>query len=521
MGSENVSEKNRSLCKEILAPPPDESVELFRKLVDQSNDAIFVVDPETSRILAANEKACTSLGYSRAELLGLCVPDVEEVIKDISEWRDQVRELREKGSVVIEGVHRRKDGTTFPAEISVRYVADGGRNYMVAVARDISWRREMEQQMARDRQDWEDAFDTINDMITVHDADFNIIRANRAAEKILHLPVLRMEKAKCYQYYHGSGCPPEGCPSCNVLRTGRAEAFELYEPHLKMFIEIRAIPRLNEKGEVMGLIHVVRDITERKAQEEELARYRAHLEEIVAERTRDLERANMELERSNRELEQFAYAASHDLKEPLLAVTADMKLLDRKLRDSLDPDGAGLLKDAFDGASRMQKMITDLLAYARAGAGGQAFEAVDLGAALDTAIANLKTAVEENGAQVTRGDLPAVMADRTQMVLLLQNLVSNAIKFRSNEPPRIHVEAERKDGQWLLRVRDNGMGIPPEHRERIFEIFQRVETGKGHKGTGIGLATCRKIVERHGGKIWVEDAPGEGSTFSFTLPAER
>ena len=256
----------------------------------------------------------------------------------------------------------------------------------------------------------------------------------------------------------------------------------------------------DQQGRSDRMLGTIDDITERRLEEQEL------------------KRMVMELKQTNSDLEQFAYVASHDLQEPLRAVAGCIEILDSNYRDKLGPEAGELIRHTVDGAKRMQTLINDLLAYSRIGKNGQHFEPTDCNAMLDEAIANLSTAVQKSGAIITHDPLPTLIADCKQLPQLFQNLLANGIKFCAGRTPEIHVSAQLQAHTWRFSVQDNGIGIEAQYLDRIFVIFRRLHTRAEYPGTGIGLAICKRIVERHHGRIWVESAPGKGSTFYFTIP---
>jgi PAS domain S-box-containing protein len=323
--------------------------------------------------------------------------------------------------------------------------------------------------------------------------------------------------------------------SMGFLKGLNEQEVKEYRGHciIKGFQSIAVVP-IRYRDEVMGAIHItdykkdmvglakiqfiettiaplIGEAINRFNAESELEKYRLHLEDLVKHRTE-------ELARSNKDLEQFAYVASHDLQEPLRAVSGFVELLRMQLEGSLDAKKMEYMNFAVDGVKRMQGLINGLLEYSRVGTLGRTPQPTDLKAALEKALLALQVSIKESDAKVIATNLPTVNVDPVQIVQLFQNLIGNAIKFRSEAPPEIHVSVARQDSSWQFAVSDNGIGIDPQYVQKIFLIFQRLHTRKKYPGTGIGLSICKKIVERHGGKIWVESALGHGSTFYFTIP---
>ena len=341
---------------------------------------------------------------------------------------------------------------------------------------------------------------SLDPLVTIS-AEGEITDVNAATEKITGLSRERLIGSDFSDYFTEPDMARAGYQK--VFAEGQVTDYPLAVRHTSGAITevlYNASVYRNEQGNVLGVFAAARDITERKRAEDKLRGVLA------------------ELERSNKDLEQFASIASHDLQEPLRMVASYTQLLAERYEGQLDEKAKKYIAYVVDGAVRLQRLVNDLLAYSRVGTRGNPIETTDAHALLGEAIRNLATTIEESKAIVTNEDLPMVRADAPQLGQVFQNLLANAIKFRGEDFPRVHVSARDEGREWVFSVRDNGIGIDRQYAERIFVIFQRLHTRQEYPGTGIGLAVCKRIVERHGGKIWFESEPGKGSTFFFTVP---
>jgi signal transduction histidine kinase/CHASE3 domain sensor protein len=372
--------------------------------------------------------------------------------------------------------------------------------------------REAERRTRNDKQFLDTMLDSLRAGILACDAEGRLTLYNQAAREFHGLPAAPTPAADWSRYsrlYEADGTTPlatERAPLHRALHDEEVDDQAMViapvdGPPRTMLASSRAI--VDEDGHRLGAVVAMLDVTERLAAEHAL------------------EQKAAELERSNADLERFAYVASHDLQEPLRMVSSYTQLIARRYRGKLDSDADEFIAFAVDGVTRMQRLINDLLVYSRVSTRAREATSTDAGAAVQAALANLSSVIEESSAVVEVGAMPRVVADDVQLTQVIQNLVSNALKFRRAEGvPRITIRAAPgDDGKYIFAVQDNGIGIGPDYFERIFVLFQRLHTREAYSGTGIGLAICKKIVERHGGRIWVESVEGAGSTFYFTLPA--
>ncbi|RLC93830.1 MAG: hypothetical protein DRI39_04605 [Chloroflexi bacterium] len=489
-----------------------ESERRYRLVTENVSDVIVCTDlkmrptyvsPSMTRFLGFSVEESMNRGAQEA----LTPDSLEAAARVLSKAASLNNEARERFTrIPLELEFYHKEGHTVWGEVTVSFLCNsaGQPSEMVMVIRDVTERKQALEALRESEQKYSALVEqAIDGVIILQDGLCKFVNqalvnmVGYTVEEVLDTPF--MEKVA-----------PESrdtIAQTYAARQAGEEVPSLYEARLlrkdgsPFEVEISA-GRIQFEGKPADMA-IIRDITERKQSQEKLTQLMT------------------ELSRSNAELEQFAYVASHDLQEPLRMVSSFLQLLARRYEGKLDEEADEFIRYAVDGARRMQGLINDLLTYSRVGTRGKPFEPTDCEEVLEQALANLHIAIEESGATVTHGPLPTVVADEGQLVQLLQNLVGNALKFRRDEPPRVHIGAEQAGDMWVFSVSDNGIGISPEYCDRIFILFQRLHSRDEYPGTGIGLAVCKKIVERHGGRIWVESEVGKGATFRFTLPSTK
>ena len=484
----------------------------YQGLLEAAPDAMVVVDV-SGEIVLLNLQAEKQFGYRRDELVGQKVTNIipvgfaERLIADVT--RSAAAALAQQIGTGIELIARRKDRSEFPIEIMLSPLESAEGTLVTAAIRDISVRKAAEQHLAQMEGRYRGLLEAAPDAMVVVNQSGEIVLLNVQAEKQFgyRRDELLGQKVK---NIIPEGFVPERLVArmhCGPPKTrwrNRSARGSNSPPGGKMAASF--LSRLCSAHSIAprGILRTaaVRDITARQKAE-------AHLLQKVEE-----------LNRSNEELGQFAYIASHDLQEPLRMVASYTQLLSRRYKGRLDADADVFIAFAVDGAKRMQRLIQDLLAYSRVGTKGQEMLEISSETALKQALLNLRATIQESGSVITHDTLPNVLADEMQLIQLFQNLVGNAIKYQNAGVPRVHISATRNGGgKWMFSVKDNGLGIDPQYFERIFGMFQRLHKREEFAGTGIGLAICKKIVERHGGSIAVASQPGQGSTFSFDLAA--
>jgi PAS domain S-box-containing protein len=476
----------------------------FRAVTEATTEAIVTADAR-GRITFANAAAQSMFGWEAHEMLGqpftMLLPE-----RHRDQHRQTLRSALATGeqdifahSIEIKGL--RRDGSEFPIDVALGTWERAGRRAFTAILRDVTERRETLRQLEL----WGARYQALvanlpHVIVSLYDEDLRLVlmEGGHLAQRDLRRE--DFEGRRLTEFMDPATAAAFE-PRMRAALAGDPQAFEFTSPLDGIIYEVHAVPLRGEDERVMGAVSVARDVT------------------ALRQTQRALEDRAGELERSNAELAEFAYVASHDLSEPLRMITSYLQLLRRRFGDQLEGEADEYVGHAIGGAARMRTLIEDLLAYSRAGRSERPPEPVDLSALVE-AIAATVSAAGDPRPVVEWSELPTVPGEAAQLQQLLQNLISNGVKFVApGTVPHVRVSAERDGGNWLVTVEDNGIGIEPRHDERIFGMFQRLHTRDAFPGTGIGLAIARKVVERHGGRIWVEPRLGGGTRFRFTLPA--
>ena len=478
-----------------------ESEARYRSLFKNNHVVMLLIKPNTGEIIDANPAAESFYLYDREKLIEMKITDIrisedEKVFEDMSK-----AESGENNHFVFK--HRLANGEIRDVDVYSDNIIIDGENLLYSIIHDITRQVKAENELREKKEELQTIIDSSRTWIFYKDKENHFLQVNKAYSEFLGISQENLENMSLFDILPEEQAEDSWDDDKQVMESGKPK-FDIIS-HISYNDNVRylctdKIPYRDEHGNIIGIIGFAVDITERKQADEEL------------------KSTMIELKRSNQELKQFAYVASHDLQEPLRMVSSFTQLLERKYKNELDEEALEYINYAVDGAKRMQLLINDLLAYSRVNTKGGKLEDVDLEKVLDEVLFNLEILIEENQAVITRDPLPKICADHRQIVQLFQNLITNGLKYRSDETPQIIISAQKENKYWLFSIADNGIGMDPQYRERIFQIFSRLHTHDEYEGTGIGLAIAKRIIVRHGGRIWVESELGEGSTFYFTIP---
>ena len=482
----------------------------FGRMLETSISEIYIFDADTLRFLLVNRGARENLGYDMNELYRMTPLDLKPEFTTESFLR-LLEPLRsgERETVLISTYHQRKNGTSYDVEVHIQLSDYELKPAFIAFILDITEQKKTERALIESEKKYRSLFESMNEGFAFHriltdsenrPVDSVFLEVNDSFERFTGLSREDILNKRATEVFPDiQDAQPDLIKIYDkVALTGGEKKFEIYFQPLDKWFSISIY-----SPQPGYFVSILTDISERIAAEQ------AQKQLIDA------------LAASNAELQQFAYVASHDLQEPLRMVASYVQLLEKRYGKILDSDARDYIWFAADGASRMQTLINDLLEFSRVETQGKPFMPVDSNHILKTALANLEAAISDNGARVTSDPLPDVHADASQLTQVFQNLISNSLKFHNKEtPPQIHVSAQQTVGEWLFSVADDGLGIDSRYSEHIFTIFKRLHGREEYPGTGIGLSICKRIVERHGGRIWFESTPGRGSTFFFTLPTQ-
>ncbi|NQT24517.1 PAS domain S-box protein [candidate division KSB1 bacterium] len=479
---------------------------LYRELFENAPIGIYQSTPD-GMILLANAILVHMMGYASFDELSHLNLESDWYHPDYPRSNFKAYLEEEDQIVGYESIWMKKDGTPIYVRENARLVRDkeGNALYYEGSVEDITKQKQTEEILNNERKLLHALMDNIPDTIYYKDTESRFTRINKAQAHALGVANPEEAVGKMdFDFFNKTLARNAYADEQKIMKTGQSLIGKLEK--IKMadgqyhWVTASKVPLKDQKGRITGLVGISRDVTK----------------EVRAEG--NLKQVMRELKRSNAELEQFAYVASHDLQEPLRTVSSYVALLARRYQDKLDTDAMEFIDFALDGTARMRILIQDLLNYSRVTTEAKPFESIDAEHILKAALDNLSITLNESGTEVTHSYLPTILADQGQLIRLFQNLIGNAIKYNQNQP-KIHISSEKKDNQWIFAFKDNGIGIDPQYQDKIFGIFKRLHGRDEYSGTGIGLAVGKKIVERHGGTLWIEsEGEGKGCTFRFTVP---
>jgi len=475
-----------------------ESESRFKAIYENATDGILLADAETRSLYTGNDTICRMLGYSIEELKNIKIDDIHpaEELSAIKGTFDS--QVKQKYTIAEDIPVLRKDGSLFYADISASPIILEGKKYLLGFFRDITERKKAEEMLIQSKLDWEDTFNNITDMITIHDRDFNIIRANRSAEGMLGLPLLNITKTKCFEYCHGKNSPIENCPSYESFMTKKPASFELYEPNLNKFLEIRVMPRLDQDGEVKGIIHVIRDITGQKRVQQELQR----AEQLKA-------------------VGEWAAGLAHEIKNPLAGIKISAEVLSEDM--DMSADGQNVIAGVIDEIQRIEILIKNLLDFAKPSR--PQLTSVDINEIMGNSIAfSLEQPLSKKDdskiidvIKEFSDKIPQIVIDPHHLRQAFLNLLLNAMdSMQSGGTLTVKTLYNEDTGLIQTVISDTGRGIARENIESIFEPFYTTKS----KGTGLGLAITKRLIEQYGGTISVESELSKGTVFTIYLPVK-
>jgi PAS domain S-box-containing protein len=474
-----------------------ESEKLFSTAFHSSPIAITITNQRNGKYIEVNNAWCSIYGFTAKEAIGHTPMELSTI--DNETRQRLIDELQTKGKLAnVELSLKDKAGNYHTILFSSENIELAGEPCVLSTGIEITERKRAEEELHASKKLLQDVVDNTAALVYILDLEGRFLLVNHRLETLFGLPNAQIVDQTRNAFMPAEFAALHRRNDLEIIQTGQGKLFEEenLEPDGRHIYLTNKFPLFDTHNQVYAVCGISTDMTERKQMEEEL-------------------------HRSNTELEQFAYIASHDLQEPLRAVAGMVQLLGQRYKGKLDERADEYIGHAVEASQRMQKLITDLLDYSRVNRFGKPLEPTRLENSLNNALNNLQISIQESGASITHDALPTVMADPVQITQVLQNLIANAIKFHGEKAPQIHIGAQKINNEWQFEIRDNGIGIESQYFERIFLIFQRLHTRSEYPGTGIGLSLCKKIIERHGGRIWVTSQPGQGSTFLFTLPEKR